>query len=156
MGADIIQFAAAKEAKEAAAEYEGLSPWKARSKREEKSIIIKAAVSYVCNQSTIAAGFIADCTCDSVFAGYGGVVGKKHVTAADRSIRKLTKLMDQSTEVLTVELRSLAGVAGFVMKQMEDDEPIEEKEIAFLKSFAGLVGRLCKDQYYRETEAVRS
>jgi hypothetical protein len=52
--------------------YEGLSPWKAKSKREESSSIIKAAVSYVCNQSTIAAGFIADRTCDGVFAGYGG------------------------------------------------------------------------------------
>jgi len=66
------------------------------------------------------------------------------------------KLMDHSTAVQTVELRSLACVAGFVMKQMEDDEPIEEKEIAFLKSFARLVERLCKDQYKRELHAVRS
>jgi hypothetical protein len=33
--------------------------------------------------------------------------------------------------VLTVELWSLARVAGFVVRQMEDDEPIERKEIAF-------------------------
>jgi hypothetical protein len=91
-----------------------------------------------------------------VFAGYGGIVGEKHAKAADRSIRKLAKLMDQSAGVLTVALRSLARVAGFVMKQMEDDEPIEEKEIAFLKSFARLVERVCADQYERELRAVRS
>jgi hypothetical protein len=33
---------------------------------------------------------------------------------------------------------------------------IEEKEIAFLKSFAGLVERLCKNQYDRESQAVQS
>ena len=87
---------------------------------------------------------------------YSPAMAEKHVKVADRSMRKLVKLMDQSTGVLTVELRSLACVAGFVMKQMEDDEPIEEKEIAFLKSFAGLVERLCKDQYDREIKAVQS
>lgn len=54
------------------AEYEGLSPWKAMSKREEQSLIIKAAVSYVCSQSTIEAGYIVDHTCDGVFAGWRG------------------------------------------------------------------------------------
>lgn len=84
-------------------------------------------------------------------------MGEKHVKGADRSIRKLVKLMNQpSTGMLTVELRSLACVAGYVMKQMEDDEPIEEKEIAFLRSFARLVERLCEDQYKRELQAVRS
>jgi hypothetical protein len=59
-------------------ECEGLSPLKAGSKREASSNIIKA-VSYVFSQSTIAPGFIADPTSDSVFACYGSIVGEKHV-----------------------------------------------------------------------------
>jgi hypothetical protein len=38
------------------------SPWRARSEREEKSRIIKAAVAYCCSKSTAEAGFIADHT----------------------------------------------------------------------------------------------
>jgi hypothetical protein len=75
------------------AETEGLSPWKARSKHEETSDIIKAAVTYCCSKATAEPGFIADHTCDSAFAGYGGIVGGKYLKAADRSMRKLVKLM---------------------------------------------------------------
>lgn len=135
-------------------EYEGLSPWKAKSKHEETSSIIKAAVTYICNQSAWAPGFIADHTCDGVFAG--GIVGDKHTRAAARSKRKLVNLMDQATTVLTVELWSLASVVRFVVKQIEDDEPFDQEELRFLKSFAGLVERLCEDQYKRELQAVKS
>jgi hypothetical protein len=90
-----------------------------------------------------------------VFAGYGGVVGDKHMRAAGRARRKLVKLMDQTTDVLTVERWALASVAGLILKAIEDDEPYDQEELGFLKSFAGLVERLCKDQYGRETR-VRS
>ena len=39
-------------------------------------------MAYCCSQSTCAPGFIADHTCDGVFAGYGGIVGAKHVKVA--------------------------------------------------------------------------
>jgi hypothetical protein len=139
------------------AEYEGLSPWKARSKREESSSIIKTAVSYVCNKSTAEPGYIADHTGDGVFAGYGGIVGEKYLNAADRSLCKLIKLTEKAKNPLTVELWSLASVAGFVIKLgTEPGAELQDDEIAFLKSFAGLVERVCKDQYHRETEVVRS
>jgi len=51
------------------AEDEGLSPWKARSKREETSDVIKAAVTYCCSKATAEPGYIADHACDGVFAG---------------------------------------------------------------------------------------
>jgi hypothetical protein len=38
----------------------------------------------------------------------------------------------------------------------EPGAELQDDEIAFLKSFAGLVEWLCKDQYHRETEVVRS
>jgi hypothetical protein len=113
-------------------------------------------VAYCCHQSTCAPGFIADHTCDGVFAGYGGIVGDKHMRAAGRSKRMLVKLMDQTTNVLTVELWSLASVARYIVKQIEDDKPFDQEELGFLKSFAGLVERVCKDQYNRESQAVRS
>jgi hypothetical protein len=90
----------------------GLSPWKARSKREGTSDVIKAAVAYCCNKCTAEPGFIADHTADGVFAGYGGIVGGKYLKGADRSMRKLVKLMDGAAGLMTVEVWSLASVAG--------------------------------------------
>jgi hypothetical protein len=129
-------------------EAEGLSPWKARSKREGTSEVIKAAVSYCCSKATAEPGYIADHTCDGLFAGYGGIVGDKHMREAARSLRKL---------VMTVELWSLASVTGSVLKQTEEvGVELVDEEMKFLKSFARLVERICKDQYNRESEAVRS
>jgi hypothetical protein len=45
------------------------------------------------------------------------------------------------------------GVARLIEK---DNEPFDREELGFLKSFAGLVERLCKDQYDRKTQVVRS
>jgi hypothetical protein len=86
-------------------------------------------VAYCCSQSTCAPGFIADHTCDGVFAGYGGIVGDKHMRAAGRAKRKLVKLMDQATGVPTVELWSLASVAGLILKLIEDDEPFDRRRL---------------------------
>jgi hypothetical protein len=159
MSDNVIQFAPLPVLKQTPLlttnESEGLSPWKTRSKREEASLIIKAAAAYCCHQSTCAPGFIADHTCDGVFAGYGGIVGDKHMMAADRSMRKLVKLMDKATAVLTVELWSLASVARFVMKQTDDGEAFEGEEAAFVKSFAGLIKRLSAAQYHREIGQVQ-
>jgi hypothetical protein len=139
------------------AEGEGLSPWKARNKREETSQVIKAAVAYCCNKCTSEPGFIADHTADGAFAGYGGIVGEKYLKAADRSMRKLVKLMDGAAGLMTVEVWSLASVAGFVLKQTEDvGVELVDEEMEFLKSFARLVERVCKDQYNRESSAVQS
>jgi hypothetical protein len=138
-------------------EDEGLSPWKARSKHEETSNVIKAAVAYCCSKATAEPGYIADHTCDGVFAGYGGIVGAKYMRDADRSMRKLVKLMDGAAGLMTVEVWSLASAAGFVLKQTEEvGVELVDEEMEFLKSFARLVERICKDQYNRETEAVRS
>jgi hypothetical protein len=58
---------------------------------------------------------------------------------------------------MTVELWSLASVAGFVLKQTEEvGVELVGEEMEFLKSFAQLVERLCKDQYSRELKAVQS
>jgi hypothetical protein len=139
------------------AEDEGLSPWKARSKHEQTSDVIKAAVAYCCNKCTAEPGYIADHTGDGVFAGYGGIVGEKYLKAADRSIRKLVKLMDGAAGLMTVEVWSLASVAGFVLKQTEEvGVELVDDEMEFLKSFVRLVERICKDQYNRETTAVQS
>jgi hypothetical protein len=136
-------------------EEEGLSPWKAKSKHEETSNVIKAAVTYCCSKGAAEPGFVADHTCDAVFAG--GIVGRKYAREADRSLRKLVKLMDGSAGLMTVELRSLASVAAFVLKQTgEVGVELIDEEIEYLKSFARLVERLCKDQYDRELKAVRS
>jgi len=51
-------------------------------------------VAYCCSKCTAEPGYIADHTCDGVFAGYGRIVGKKYLKAADRSMCKLVKLMD--------------------------------------------------------------
>jgi hypothetical protein len=56
---------------------------------------------------------------------------------------------------MTVEVWSLASVAGFVLKQTEEvGVELVDEEMEFLKSFARLVERICKDQYNRETTAV--
>ena len=48
-------------------------------------------------------------------------------------------------------------MAGVVLKQTEEvGVELVDEEMKFLKSFAQLVERLCKDQYHREIEAVRS
>jgi hypothetical protein len=135
----------------------GLSPWKARSKHEETSRLIEAAVSYCCNKATAEPGFIADHTCDGVFAGCAGIVGDRYSRGAARSLRKLVKLMGAADNLMTVELWSLASVASFVLKQTDEfGGELQDDEIGFLKSFSRLVERLCKDQYHRELRAVRS
>ena len=125
--------------------------------REKNSQVLNAAVTYCCTKATGAAGFIADHTGDGVFAGYGGIVGGAYLDKAERSLRKLVKLMDQPDAVMTVELWSLAGVAGFILK--EADEPgieILDEEMEYLKSFLRLVGRFCHEQYEREWSAAHS
>jgi hypothetical protein len=114
-------------------------------------------VSYCCSKATAEPGFIADHTCDGIFAGYGGIVGDKHMREAARSLRKLVKLMNGATNLMTVELWSLASVTGSLLKQTEEvGVELDEEEVKFLKSFARLVERICKDQYNRESEAVQS
>jgi hypothetical protein len=72
-------------------------------------------------------------------------------------MRKLVKLMNGAAGLMTVEVWSLASVAGFVLKQTEEaGVELVDEEMAFLKSFAQLVERLCKEQYNREIKAVRS
>jgi hypothetical protein len=72
-------------------------------------------------------------------------------------MRRLVKLMKGSAGLMTVELWSLASVAGFVLNQTEEvGVELVDEEMEFLKSFVRLVERICKDQYNRETEAVRS
>jgi hypothetical protein len=138
-------------------EGEPLSLWKARAEHEKTSSIIKAGTAYCCSKSTLAAGFIADHTCDGVFAGFGGIVGEKHVRTADRSMRELAKLIDSAAGVMSVELRSLASVAGFVLKESDDSGiDMNGAELTFLKSFARLVGRLSKEQYDRESATLHS
>jgi hypothetical protein len=53
---------------------------------------------------------------------------------------------------------SVASVATYVIRQSEDlhDADLDDNEMAFLKSFARLVERLCRDQYGREIKAVQS
>lgn len=78
-----------------------------------------------------------------------GVESIRLRTGANKTERRKTGL--------SVELWSLASVAGFMINLgTEPGAELQDDEIAFLKSFAGLVERLCKDQYQRETEAVRS
>jgi len=71
--------------------------------------------------------------------------------------RKLAKLMDGATALMTVELWAIASTAGLVMKQTDETGvELDDQEMAFLKSFARLVERLCKDQYHREVARGRS
>jgi hypothetical protein len=136
---------------------EPLSPWRARAEHEKTSSIIKAGTAYCCSKSTLAAGFIADHTCDGVFAGFGGIVGEKHVRTADRSMRELARLMDAAGGLMTVELWALASVAGFVLQESDESGiDIDDNELIFFKSFARLVGRRCKEQYERESATLRS
>jgi hypothetical protein len=84
-------------------------------------------------------------------------VGGKYMREADRSLRKLVKLMGPADNLMTVELWSLASVASFVLKQADEPgEELQDEEIGFMKSFARLVERVCKDQYHREIKAVQS
>jgi hypothetical protein len=136
---------------------EPLSPWKARAEHEKTSRIIRAATAYCCSKSTLAPGFIADHTCDGVFAGFGGIVGERHVRSAERSMKTLVRLMESTACVMTVELRSLASVAGYVLKEFEENQiDITGNELEFLKSFARLVDRLSKEQYDRESASLQS
>ncbi len=134
-----------------------LSPWKAASRREEASDVIKAAVTYCCSKATVEPGFIADHTCDGIFAGYSGIVGGKYMREAERSLRKLVKLMGAADNLMTVELWSLASVASLVLKQADDPgDEFQDEEISFMKSFARLIERVCKDQYGREIKTGQS
>jgi hypothetical protein len=124
---------------------------------EKNSRILNAAVTYCCTKATGAAGFIADHTGDGVLAGYDGIVGGPYLDKAERSLRKLVKLMNQTNDVMTVELWSLAGVAGFILKVA--DEPgmeIVDEEMEYLKSFLRLVGRFCHERYEREWSAAHA
>lgn len=124
---------------------------------EQNSRIIKAAVTYCCGKATAAGGFIADHTGDALFGGYGGIVAGPYLDRADRSLRKLTKLMDQADDVMTGELWSLASVAGLIVKEAQEPggEVIDE-ELDYLKSFTRLVERSCHVRYEREWKAARS
>jgi hypothetical protein len=114
-------------------------------------------VSYCCSKATAEPGYIADHTRNGVFAGCCGIVGDKYTREADRSLRKLVKLMDGATGLMTVELWSLASVASFVLKQSDAfDGELSGEEMGFMKSFARLVERLCRDQYNCEIQAVQS
>jgi hypothetical protein len=136
---------------------EPLSPWMARAEQEKTSRIVKAGTAYCCSKAALAPGFIADHTCDRVFAGFEGIVGEKHVRNADRSMKELVKLMDAAAGVPAVELRSLASVAGFVLKEADENQiDMNNEELKFLKSFARLVARLSKEQYNRESALLRS
>ena len=125
--------------------------------REKDSRILKAAVTYCCTKSTDAGGFIADHTGDGIFAGYDGIVGGAYLDKAERSFRKLMKLMNQTDDVMTVELWSLASVAGFILKEAtEPGMELVDEEMEYLKSFLRLVGRFCHEQYEREWSAAHS
>ena len=122
---------------------------------EKKSQILKMAVTYCCSKSAGTGGFIADHTGDSLFAGYDGIVGGAHLDKAYRSSRKLIKLMNQADDVMTVELRSLASVAGLILQEAEEPGmELIDRELEYLKSFVRLVGRYCHEQYEREWSAA--
>jgi hypothetical protein len=134
-----------------------LSPWMAGAEHEKTSRIIKAGTDYCCNKSALAPGFVADHTCDGVFAGFGGIVGERHVRKADRSMKELVRLMESASGVMAVELWSLASVAGYLLKEFEENEiDMNGDELKFLKSFARLVGRLSREQYDREGASLKS
>jgi hypothetical protein len=136
---------------------EPLSPWRARAEHEKTSRIIKAGTDYCCSKSALAPGFVADHTCDGVFAGFGGIVGERHVRSADRSMKELIRLMESAAGVMAVELWSLASVAGYVLKESDENEiDTNGDELKFLKSFARLVGRLSREQYDRESASLQS
>jgi hypothetical protein len=61
-------------------------------------------------------------------------------------------LMNHADDVRTLELWSLASVAGLILQ--EGEEP--GMELEYLKSFLKLVGRFCHEQYEREWSAVHS
>jgi hypothetical protein len=124
---------------------------------EKNSQILKTAVTYCCSKATAAASFVADHTGESLFAGYDGIVGGAHLDKAERSLRKLIKLMNRSDDLLTVELWSLASVTGFILR--EADEPgieLEEEQREYLKSFVRVVERQCHTRYEQEWAAAHS
>ena len=122
-----------------------------KSEGESRSPILKATVTYACGKGSATASFIADHTGNMLFGGHGGIVAGPLLDRADRSLRKLVKLMDQTDEVLTVELWSLAAVAALVLKEAEDPgAELLAHELRYLKSFLRLVERQCADRYGRE------
>ena len=128
-----------------------------REGREKSSRIIKAAVTYCCSKATGEPGFIADHTADSLFAGSCGIVGGAHWERAERSLRTLVRLMNKADHVMTVELWSLASVAGVVLQEAEQPgAELVDEEMKYLKAFFRMVERLCDEQYDHERKAQRS
>jgi hypothetical protein len=138
---------------------EPLSPQKALAEREKLSLIIKAAVTYCGSYAAYAAGFAADHTADWVFCGAGDIIGGKHVNSYMGALRRLTRLIQQDGNLLTVELWSVASVARLLFEhntQPDGYVDLQAKEMKFLRAFARLVERLCKEQYDRELAAIYS
>jgi hypothetical protein len=136
-----------------------LSPTQALREREKLSHIIKAAVTYSSSYAAYVAGFAADHTGDWVFCGAGDIIGGRYVDSYMRALSKLTKLIQQDGNLLTVELWSVASVARLLFehnKQSDGSVDLQGKEIEFLQAFARLVERLCDEQYTRELAALSS
>jgi hypothetical protein len=127
-----------------------------RDQIEGGSPIIKAATIFTSCQAAREAGYIADKTFDGLYAGYDGIVGDKYVKGSERALAKLARLVNRADVVMTVELRSLTKVAGFIMKEKKDHGyEIEAEREDFLRAFAGLIDRLAEAQHERECKAAR-
>jgi hypothetical protein len=112
--------------------------------REYASSILKEAVTFTACVAAYDGAWTAERTGDGIFAGSDGVVGGTFWDRAKNSVARLTKLVRKADEatVMTVELRSLAATAGFILdrerKQGGLEVSLERPQVDFLIAFASL------------------
>lgn len=110
---------------------------------DRTSEIMRAAVTYTSLNSAYNGAWIAEHTGDSTVAD---IVTAGMLCRRDAKLRKLTRLVNKTSEVRVVELWSLASVARVVMDQNGDEHSggnLEPFEVAFLRSLFRLVARDC-------------
>lgn len=117
-------------------------------KLDRESQIMRAAVKYTALNGSWNGAWIAEHTGNSTVAK---IVNEGVWERRNAELRKLTRLMRRAKTMRTVELWSLASLAGVVMDQEqngngESGRNLEDFEILFLQSLFGLIVRDCESR----------
>ena len=125
--------------------------------RERASKILKAATTFTACCAAYDGAWKAERTGNGLFAGGDGIVGERFCNGAENALARLTRLVRKADEntIMTVELRSVAAVAGFILDREREqgcssDVSLDRGQVEFLMAFAALVDRVGYGQYHRE------
>ena len=147
--AEVIQLAARRQSSKSGRD--GLRD------RERASKILKATATIVAGYSAYDGAWKVERTGDGLIAGSDGVVGERFVVGADKALARLPRLLGKVDEktVMTVELRSVAAVAKFILERERslgggECVSLDDIQVNFLIAFADFVDRAGQERYEQE------